>query len=235
MQHPLSRLARHVGLFLFCLSSIGVAGYALTYLYGEYEPGNPLHRSFATAGWPVPMHFLGAGLALLVAPLQVSGRLRRRWPRVHRLNGWLYTLAVGLGGVAGLALSTRAQGGWSTGSAFALLAILWITTTAVAVAEAVRGRIPSHQRWMLRSIALTYAAVTLRIMLPLGIGGFGWSFGTAYLVAAWGCWTINGALMEVYLRTCSRPVGAVSGEWPARVTPSAHARGTGSASRPAGA
>ncbi|MFV3517468.1 DUF2306 domain-containing protein, partial [Mycobacterium tuberculosis] len=65
------------------------------------------------------------------------------------------------------------------------------------------GRIASHRRWMVRSFALTLAAVTLRIYLPLSdVLGIG--FAASYPVVAWLCWVPNMAVVEWYLRSGPR-------------------------------
>jgi len=48
----------------------------------------------------------------------------------------------------------------------------------------------AHQRWMIRSLALTFAAVTLRVYLPLSVA-VGLPFDVAYPVIAWVCWVPN--------------------------------------------
>ena len=52
---------------------------------------------------------------------------------------------------------------------------------------------------MLRSYALVFAAVTLRIELPLLTMAFG-DFTPAYQVVAWLCWVPNALWAEWYIR-----------------------------------
>lgn len=217
----LSILLRRLSFLLFVLVCTAIAAHAFHYLFQAINPRNPFHASFAAAGWAVPAHFFASGLALLVLPLQFAQALRSRWPALHRVAGWLYVLAVLIGGVSGLLLAPRAQGGWATGLSFLLLALLWLGSTGMALYCAIRGRFDAHRRWMLRSAALTFAAPTLRLYLGLGIGVIGLGFPQAYLLAAWLCWTLNLLAVELYLRR--------------RSAPSAHAPDTGLGSRPAGA
>ena len=92
-----------------------------------------------------------------------------------------------------------------------------------AVAMAIRRNIAGHRRWMLRSIALTFSGVTLRVILGAGMAA-GFPFMTVYLVAAWSAWPLNLLVMESYLRLESarrlRPAGLMQ------------PRDTGSASGP---
>jgi hypothetical protein len=52
---------------------------------------------------------------------------------------------------------------------------------------------------MIRSFALTAAAITLRMYLPL-IFVFHWNFSIAYPAISWLCWIPNAIAAEVYLR-----------------------------------
>ena len=44
---------------------------------------------------------------------------------------------------------------------------MWIVTTSLAWRRAMKSRFTEHRAWMIRSFALTLAAVTLRLYLPL--------------------------------------------------------------------
>ena len=90
--------------------------------------------------------------------------------------------------------------------AFTLLAVGWLWTTARAVWLARALRIPEHREWMLPSFALTFAAMAQRTYFALLRFWLGWSFETAYLVAAWACWVPNVLVLEWYIR---RTRGAV--------------------------
>ena len=53
---------------------------------------------------------------------------------------------------------------------------------------------------MLRSYALTFAALTLRMWLPVLIAGLGMSFESAYQIVSWLAWVPNLVVMEGYIR-----------------------------------
>ncbi|HET7395184.1 MAG TPA: DUF2306 domain-containing protein [Gammaproteobacteria bacterium] len=184
----------------FTLTSLAVAGYAFTFLYRAFQVGSPFAAQFAVSGWDVPFHFFMAGSALALGPLQLAGTIRRRWPRLHRTLGWLYALDILIGAAAGFSLSFNAQGGLASGLGFATLALLWPAVTARGVWLAVRGDATGHRRWMCRSVALTYAAVTLRLMLGIGAGAMSLPFMTVYITAAWSSWPINLAVCELIIR-----------------------------------
>jgi hypothetical protein len=90
--------------------------------------------------------------------------------------------------------------GWITvvilGSGVA--AISWFGTTIAAYRAVRRRDLISHRRWMLRSCALTFAAVTLRVYLPFS-EILGLPFGPSYQVISWLCWVPNLLLVEQFL------------------------------------
>lgn len=132
-------------------------------------------------------HILFAPLALLLMPLQFMPKLRTRRRGLHRLVGRIYVMSIVIAGFASLVMLPSSQATLFARSGFAVLAVLWIGFTVKAVMAARAGDIQTHQRWMIRSATLTFAAVTLRlIMLPLMISG--WTVVQTYNVAAWGAW-----------------------------------------------
>jgi hypothetical protein len=186
---------------LLAVSCVLVAAYAFAFLrYRPFDPDDPFMVRFALGGLAVPAHFFGAGLALLLVPLQASGGLRRRWPTLHRIGGGLSAGGILVAGIGGLVMATQSHRGWATGVGFTILALLWLTTTGLGVAAAVRRDFAAHRRWMLRSMALTTAAITLRIMLPVGTVLLRLPFDVVYIAAAWTSWLFNLGVVEAWLR-----------------------------------
>lgn len=138
-----------------------------------------------------------APVALAIMPFQFSRRLRLTRPALHRWLGRLYALAILLSGVAGLSLAINSSAGAVAGMGFGLLAVLWLITTMRAVWLAMQRRIAEHEVWMIRSAALTFAAVTLRLYMPVLVAGFG--FDTGYPMVAWLCWVPNLIVVEWWL------------------------------------
>ena len=193
---------------LFCLACLATAAYAFAYLYLAVRGGDPFAAQFAVSGLDVPAHFFGAGLALLLVPLQLSGTIRRRWPSLHRCGGWLSAVAILVGGVSGLSLAQNAQGGWTARLGFTLLSLLWLGITANGIRLAVAGQLARHRQWMAYSMALTSAAVTLRVLLALGTGPLQLPFMPVYITVSWTSWLLNMAVCAWLLRT--RAPGALT-------------------------
>ncbi|HEY7286455.1 MAG TPA: DUF2306 domain-containing protein [Vicinamibacterales bacterium] len=148
--------------------------------------------------WAVVGHLSGGALALLAGAFQVNARLRARFLAVHRWVGRLYVAAVAIGGAGALVMATRSDGGLVTHVGFGLLAVLWLLTTALSYRAIRGGDHVGHRRWMLRSYALTFAAVTLRLYLPIALTA-GLPFINAYQAISWACWVPNLIFVEWWL------------------------------------
>ncbi len=193
-------MARWTTKAMFAALALAVAAYAFTFLSRPFETGNPFAAQFAISGMDVPLHFFIAGLALVLAPVQLSARLRRRWPALHRLCGWLYVASILVGSITGFSLALHAQGGIPSRASFILMSLLWPCLTGIGIWRAIAGDITGHRRWMCRSVALTYSAVTLRLILGIGFGALHLPFIPVYIAAAWLGWSINLAVCELILR-----------------------------------
>jgi uncharacterized membrane protein len=141
------------------------------------------------------LHFLGGGIVIIVGASQFSKKLRTNKPTLHRTLGEIYISGVLVGGFSGFYLALYSSGGMARHYGFALLAIAWLSATVIAY-NCIRKRdIAAHQRWMIRSYALTLAAVTLRLYIPAFLIS-GASFEEAYPLIAWLCWVPNILIAE---------------------------------------
>ena len=136
------------------------------------------------------LHISASPIALALGTMQFFPRLRARRPALHRWTGRIYASAILVGGLSGLVIALGAKGGFVVSLGFGILSVLWIGTTANAVRLAMAGQIAQHRRWMIRSFALTFAAVTLRLYL-LGFMAAGFEYTEASLYLAWFCWIPN--------------------------------------------
>jgi uncharacterized membrane protein len=185
-----------LGAALLVLLSVLVGVYAFAFYFVDGVGSPEFKTRFATLPLFAACHVLGAGLALLIGPFQFSRRLRARTLPVHRWLGRTYLVAVLLGGIGGLVLATIATGGLVARVGFALLAVMWLASGAQAYLAVRRGDLVRHRRWMIRNFALTFAAVTLRLHLPVLTFGFNVPFDDAYAVVAWLAWVPNLVIAE---------------------------------------
>ena len=100
-----------------------------------------------------------------------------------------------LAAVGGAYSAVFATGGFGNQLGFFLLAVAWFYTTLMAFITIRQGKVQSHKNWMTYSYAATFAAVTLRIFLPLWMS-MGIPFEEAYNAISWFCWVPNLAIAQ---------------------------------------
>jgi len=187
--------------------SFGVAAYAIV-AYGYLPFATLVHpemrKAFEAHRGAVYAHVFASATALALGPTQFSRRLRERHISLHRWLGRLYLSAgVMIGGVSGLILARYAFGGTPARLGFACLAIAWLYTGARAYLAIRAGNIAAHRAWMMRNFALTFAAVTLRLYLPVTVTS-GIEFERAYAWIAWLCWVPNLLIAGMFLKYAER-------------------------------
>ncbi len=169
-------------------SSAGLVSFKLTKPNFELQPW--IYVLYA--------HIFTAVFALVIGPFQLFIKptsTRRRW---HRRLGYGYVASIMISGIVNVYLSLFATGGWVSSLGFMSLDVLWVATTLTAVRKIIAKDVQAHRVWMLRSYALTFSAVTLRILLaPLAmlLG----DFEAAFRIVAWACWIPNLLVIEVVI------------------------------------
>ncbi|WP_370090343.1 DUF2306 domain-containing protein [Ekhidna sp.] len=174
----------------FC---IGVAMYALSHLFRED------FYSFKTNGisdvftWRAAfhMHFIGGAVALGLGWTQFLKNFRAKHLSTHRLLGYVYFVSIVMVSAPGaFYLAYYANGGFNNVLGFGMMAVCWFAFTIIAFIRVKNRDIDAHERWMIRSFAVTLGAVTLRIFMPLMIIS-GIPETEAYQAIAWFCWVPN--------------------------------------------
>ncbi|MFY0596421.1 MAG: DUF2306 domain-containing protein [Cognatishimia sp.] len=190
-------------LILLWTLSVLVSVVSLRFLVAELAIVMPhmMHHAMARP-LSLYLHIGLAPVALALLPVQFSARIRTTRPAVHRWGGRIYAIAILISGTSGIFLALGTEAGPVAAAGFAGLAVLWLATTARAVQLAMQRRIALHREWMIRSAALTLAAVTLRLYVPFGQMAVG--FELAYVAISWLCWVPNLFIAEWFLRRRSR-------------------------------
>jgi hypothetical protein len=170
------------------------------------------------------LHVACSAVALATGPWQLSARLRATSLGRHRWMGRAYVAGVSAGGATGLILATAARGGLPARTGFAALAVLWLTATTLGFVRVLERDLQAHRIWMLRSYALTLAAITLRIYLPVSLVA-GVPYDPAYQAIAWLSWVPNLVIVEwvhvprIVTRELARRRGNRQHQW---ASPSVH-------------
>jgi uncharacterized membrane protein len=205
------------------LISLAISGYFV----GQYaadsldvlaEQGVALAPTYANRPHPVQfafyIHIVSAGLALAIGPFQFAKAIRLRYRAVHRWIGRTYVVSIAFASITGLVMAVFSSAAFVGFFGFGTLSVLWAWTTWRGY-RAVRERdIASHQAWMIRSFALTFAAPTLRLWLgvliifQLVIGrdvDAGRLMTDAYAAVPFLCWLPNIVIAEIMIRRRNLP------------------------------
>jgi len=215
------------GLFVVALLALAIAGVSLySYAQGTLAElaasdadsatiaGNYVSAPAAVQG-ALYLHIVAAALALVLGPAQFSRRLRTRVPRLHRVTGRAYFIAVGLGALGALVIAPWNLAGFVGFFGFATLAVLWLWTGARALRAIRAGDVALHQSWMIRNYALTFAAPMLRlwvgVLIAVQIAASGGvldpeaAFVNAYAAVPFLCWLPNLVVAEWLIRRRGLP------------------------------
>ncbi len=141
-------------------------------------------RSFR---WYLLPHGLAGACALFLGPMQFSERLRKRFTKLHRVIGRIYVfgalIAAPLGGF--IQYFEERMGEPRSFTVAALLdAFLLMSTTGIAYAFILQGKVQQHRQWMTRSFAVALVFAEVRV-----IGGLtGWENSDAISeTIVWSC------------------------------------------------
>ena len=189
---------------LVAFFAIVIGFFPLAYLFSDMSLGLLATKSaelLADWLWQLPfyVHMAFGGLALLVGWPQFNKNWRRKSLPLHRKLGMLYMLSVLIAGSTGLIIAANATGGLISQLGFSALGILWLFTTAKGYRSIRHLKLLQHENWMIRSYALCFAAVSLRLWIPIFMFLFGMEFYPSYQIISWLCWVPNLLVAEMII------------------------------------
>lgn len=184
-----------VSWLVFVVLANAVGLYPLTYFIIDRQFGLLGSKSpelLANTFWNIGFygHILLGGLALFVGWAQFSKKLRNANIKMHRNVGKVYIVSVMISGICGVYIAFNATGGLVASLGFICLGLIWLFTTIKAYIAVRNKDISLHKGFMIYSYAACFAAVTLRIWLPI-LNIIFEDFTIAYRIVAWLCWVPN--------------------------------------------
>jgi len=101
---------------------------------------------------------------------------------------------------SGLIMAFHANGGMWAKLSFILLTTFWWWFTYKGYTTARAKEFSAHKKWMIRSYALTFSAITLRLsQMVLGIF-FYLDPVFQYILVSWTSWTVNLFVAEIIIK-----------------------------------
>ena len=139
------------------------------------------------------VHVFTSSITMLVGPLQFFSKLRNRFPTFHKITGRAYAYSILLfAAPTGLYMAFYSEGGPFASLGFIFMAFGWWWSTYSGVWYAVKRKVTKHREWMIVSFAFSFAAVTLRLLVPLMSIVFDIvDENTITITTAWSSWILN--------------------------------------------
>jgi hypothetical protein len=146
-------------------------------------------------------HISTSSLVMTVGILQFFPQLWSRHSTWHRRVGQVYIFFILLvAAPTGLVLGYYANGGLPAKAGFMLQSTVWWLLTFWAFKQAKRRQWQLHGQWMLRSYAVTVAAISLRSWSYLMFYGFHTKPIETYVTVTWLSWVGNLIIAEIMIQ-----------------------------------
>ncbi|KIA91326.1 membrane protein [Pedobacter kyungheensis] len=143
------------------------------------------------------IHVYSAIFVLLAGFTQFNPKILAKYPKIHRLLGYLYAgVVLILAAPSGIFIGCFANGGLMAKTSFVILGVLWFWFTFKAVQLILNRKIKAHKKMMYRSFALVTSAITLRLWKVILVYLFHPAPMDVYQIIAWLGWIPNLLLAE---------------------------------------
>ncbi len=179
----------------------------LAFLVRGAAPADATDVAFATHRFVGLAHVVPGLILAALVPVQLSTRIRLRWPALHRKAGWLFVLcAVSiLASAAWMNVVFPRIGGLWKVAAIDVMIVGFAASLGIALVAIKRRDVLAHRRWMLRMLAFALAGGTAGVVLfPLFLM-FGPPGDAAVAVGRWLSIVFNVAFVEAFLRLGNQP------------------------------
>lgn len=157
------------------------------------------------------VHVYSSIFVLIAGFTQFNTFLLKNFRQLHRWLGYLYVIVVlFFSAPSGMFIGLFANGGITAKIAFVTLAVLWFAFTLKAMLSAKDKKFKLHQDFMLRSFALAFSAVTLRLWKVILVYLFQPAPMDVYQVIAWLGWVPNLLLVEWLIKNNTNKITLTS-------------------------
>lgn len=160
---PRSIQAKHVFFIVY--------GLLILLVFYQYEmpfldSQSPARLHFAKVKWWLLPHGILGAIALFIAPLQFSNRLRQRYLQLHRILGRFYVAGVAVAAPVAVYIAII-QGPPTLVMAAVVQSTAWMVTTAIALYCIWNGNVQQHRHWMIRSYPFAMVFIFTRALFSI--------------------------------------------------------------------
>ena len=145
-------------------------------------------------------HIFSSVIVLLSGAFLFSDFVLKKMPKLHRVVGKTYVfLLLLISAPSGIVMAFYANGGWMAQLSFLILTPLWWWFTYQGYRTARQRKFKAHKKWMIRSYALTFSAITLRVAQMILGSFFYLDTEVQYILVSWGSWILNLMVVELWM------------------------------------
>lgn len=153
------------------------------------------------------IHVFSSSLCLLAGLTQFSGTILKYFSKAHKWIGKIYVYNIlMINFPTGMILAFYANGLWPTKLAFVILDLLWFWFTLKSILDIKLGNIQGHKNNIMRSFALTFSAITLRIWNEVLSATTNIDTLSMYQINSWLGFLPNLIVVELYIRLASHRI-----------------------------
>ncbi len=156
-------LAALIALAFLVLPSIA----RFVFLLDPPAGGEPTDLAFAEHRLTGFLHVVPGLLMVLLMPLQMSARVRLKWPALHRWSGRVFVLTGLLLSITGVVMNMLfpVVGGLLKVTVIYVMCIAEVATLALGMRAIWRRDVAAHRRWMVRAMGVALAAGTAGVFV----------------------------------------------------------------------
>lgn len=145
-------------------------------------------------------HVYSSVFLVLIGWIQFWSFLRKKYSNLHKLIGKFYIIVILLfSGPSALIMGFHANGGIFSKISFVVLSVLWLLFTYLSYSYAKKSNFEEHQKFAIRSFALTLSAISLRLFKYIIVFLFHSPPMDTYRIVSWLGWVFNLIIAEIII------------------------------------
>jgi len=158
---------------LLSITILFIGGYVgiVFFWLGQFKNDYPTLHARIVVG----IHVISGCVMIFGGTLQIIPQIRQRWPKFHRINGYIIYVAGIISGVGAFGTSLYAFGGPAVTLSGLLVSLYWILTIVMGYVRIIQKNIQGHREWMIRFYTLAYAIIFMRVVVIICSNVVGWS------------------------------------------------------------
>lgn len=187
-------------LFVALMASIIIQYFPYKYamLFLSTKPDKALNQNWYLVSFYI--HISSSLISIAFGVFQFMPYIFNHYKSTHKRIGILYVSSILIAAApSGFLISFYANGGIVSKLGFICLSLCWWLTTWVAYKSAIKKNWSKHIKWMIRSYALTLAALSLRTEGYLLNSFTHYNSISLYIFLAWFAWIGNLIFAEILL------------------------------------